>query len=519
MAQLRGFHGRNDIIDQSCSSCHKEHFGEEFDAIRFDTLEFDHSITQFTLTGKHEEISCTSCHGKPEFITDTTVNNYKQRFELAHLKDSYLGTGSSCKTCHSNDNVHGDQFLDQSCNNCHTTSTWEDAELFDHNSARFKLTGNHIDVSCNQCHSDVAFDDTTLTRYTNIAFESCADCHEDIHENRLSSTCTTCHSTSGWHAFDESFPENTFPHIETGYALTGAHNSLECQSCHSPQKNQFIQNSWQAGTASYTYPEPRNEQCLDCHVDYHEGVFTESGSTVDCESCHKTEQWYPSTFGLSDHNTKASFQLAGAHIATPCFSCHYPSQKTHASSESWKNHQTEKPDFQFDDQSCISCHQSDNPHDDSSAVSSLADISNCESCHSVNSWNSSITFNHEAETGYALTGKHAGINCRSCHDVNQESDQLVFNSTSTDCISCHVSDSPHHNQFKESTIGASCENCHTTSSFTLSEFDHNRTSFTLEGAHIEVRCADCHVQEEAPDGTLFTRFHPLSTECESCHGT
>jgi len=95
---------------------------------------------------------------------------------------------------------------------------------------------------------------------------------------------------------------------------------------------------------------------------------------------------------------------------------------------------------------------------------------------------------------------------------------LLFAALPDDCMSCHENDSPHQGQFAESVLGPACEECHTTERFTLDEFDHSRTSFPLDGAHIEVACADCHVQETAADGSLFTRFFPLSTECSACHG-
>ena len=625
MAQMRGVHGQPAVIDQNCSNCHQEHFGEEFDVLRFDSVGFDHDITGFALTGAHEDAVCQDCHGNGDWIRDQTVLDYQERFGLVGSHNTFLGLDETCASCHLEESVHGDQFADQSCASCHTTEEWADISGFDHDRARFQLTGLHTDVACESCHATVVqeVDEelVEIVKFQGLAFERCEDCHEDVHEGRLDVlwvdggvdggadsngtdgqgdvtvdggvaagqaavavelTCESCHLTEGWHQFDEAFPEDLFPHEETGYALLGAHQTLSCESCHTLREDLVIANEWKAGTEMYSYPEPVSETCMDCHVDYHEGVFVHSGRDADCASCHTLTGWVPSDFGLAAHQERSRFQLTGSHIVTPCSACHV-SEVSELTGE-------EKPVFAFDDLSCEGCHEEDNPHGESVAfrgergddggdhgsgdlngVRSDGDRNGrdgsypwddvgggCDACHSTASWNQDIQFDHEAQTGYALTGAHAEVRCSSCHfdgagvadmsgadmtgsdtdayaggtdaDMAPESDtslrdtgiqdrlNLVFGPLSDDCMSCHQADSPHQGQFAESVMGPSCDACHTTERFTLDRFDHSRTSFPLDGAHIEVACADCHTQERSPDGTLFTRFFPLESECSACHG-
>jgi len=57
------------------------------------------------------------------------------------------------------------------------------------------------------------------------------------------------------------------------------------------------------------------------------------------------------------------------------------------------------------------------------------------------------------------------------------------------CVNCHQD--PHHNQF-----GQNCAECHTEESFGavkgISNFDHSKTAFNLEGKHVNVSCKSCH---------------------------
>jgi hypothetical protein len=135
-----GFHSSSEIKSKKCYECHSEHHGRNFQIVRFDQTEFEHTKTGFKLTGKHAEIKCEDCH-KPEFI---------QSEELKNNQGTFLGLSQNCNTCHED---YHQGTLGAECGDCHNTKTFNPAEKFDHNTAKFKLTGAHLKVECKDCHN------------------------------------------------------------------------------------------------------------------------------------------------------------------------------------------------------------------------------------------------------------------------------------------------------------------------------------------------------------------------------
>ncbi|MFN8256059.1 MAG: cytochrome C [Bacteroidales bacterium] len=114
----------------TCNSCHTD--------IAWNNVKFDHSKTNFKLTGAHTVASCRSCH----FNKDKT-NKIVQKFS---------GLATSCNVCH-NDN-HNRQFDKNGvtdCSLCHESQNWK-AKKFDHNKTGFKLDGQHENLECSKCH-------------------------------------------------------------------------------------------------------------------------------------------------------------------------------------------------------------------------------------------------------------------------------------------------------------------------------------------------------------------------------
>jgi hypothetical protein len=109
-------------------------------------------------------------------------------------------------------------------------------------------------------------------------------------------------------------------------------------------------------------------------------------------------------------------------------------------------------------------------------------------------------FDHN-KYSFRITGKHVGLECVQCHtDARGLGD---FRVTLQDCYSCHRRDEPHEERF-----GLDCGACHTADGWTPAKFDHNLSSFKLEGGHAEARCESCH-QNRIYKGT--------PTDCYSCH--
>ncbi len=486
--------------DQNCASCHKDHFGVEFIPVRFDTLAFEHEETGFELTGAHIETSCRGCH-QPEYIIAEDVLSFKGEHNA--LEKTFLGIASQCIGCHLPESPHQEQFEDTNCGTCHETEIWEEVPLFNHDDAAFALTGKHVDVSCEGCH---ATEESPLgesfVQYVDLSFASCNSCHEDEHEGAFGTNCDSCHETAGWNSIS-GLDESAFDHTSTGFELVGSHAQLSCASCHGkPARNDneiFV--AFTASSRQNTYPIIPVSDCASCHVDYHEGVFIDIPDDLSCESCHGQEAWYPALYDLDRHNEQSSFELTGAHQATACSSCHRPDFE-------------EKPHFEIEEAACIDCHVEDSPHGNQFITDGVEAA--CVTCHVTEDWLAESLFDHD-ETEFPLTGRHNSTTCASCH-VSEFPDQvppspIVFRDTPLACANCHQEEDPHQGQFEE----AACNNCHNTTSYLITSFDHEETRFPLTGEHKDVQCALCHVNEIGLDQQPFARFKPLGIECQDCH--
>ena len=184
------------VSDQNCADCHKEHFGVEFIAVRFDTLNFEHEETGFELTGTHTEASCRSCH-QPDFIVAEDVIDFKGEHDA--LDKTFLGTSTECIGCHLPDSPHENQFPEVNCDTCHDTEIWEEVPFFDHDDTDFPLTGLHKDVECESCHNTwTSPAGEPYVQYVDRDFATCASCHEDSHDGAFGADCASCHRTDGW---------------------------------------------------------------------------------------------------------------------------------------------------------------------------------------------------------------------------------------------------------------------------------------------------------------------------------
>jgi nitrate/TMAO reductase-like tetraheme cytochrome c subunit len=399
---------------------------------------FNHTQTDFPLTGQHQSASCSDCH-----------------------KTGFAGTSLLCKDCHEDDYstskepVHSTAGIPLECGNCHTSDGWKPS-TFNHVSTGYELKGAHSGIiQCADCHKG------TITSATT----DCFSCHEEQFnqaKEHLSKSyphlCDMCHNYDNW--------ENAkFDHNKTQFPLTGAHITTDCIKCH---YNGYI------GTKTL---------CSDCHdKNYKEArnpSHTEAGMPIQCETCHNTAAWHPSTF----NHSSTSFPLVGAHTAlVQCSSCH-KGNLVSAPSECYSCHKA-----QFDG---APGHAAQNfPHD-------------CLICHNNQNW-LNAKFDH-SKTQFPLTGAHTNTECTKCHTNG-------YTGTPSDCNSCH------HNNYTGASVPnhvnagmpLTCENCHTTTAWEPSSFNHNTTGFVLLGAHTSIQqCSSCH------KGNLTT----AKTDCYSCHQT
>jgi hypothetical protein len=285
-----------------------------------------------------------------------------------------------------------------------------------------------------------------------------------VHKGALRASCETCHSTN--QPFEAA--SRTFDHARTKFPLTGAHQTATCESCHS----------------SPTFAGVPFASCASCHKNPHTPALPGT-----CSSCHGTDTWRTRRF---DHG-RTDFPLVGAHADLACSSCHKTSalRDTRVST------------------ACASCHV--DPHKGEFT-------GDCGSCHTETSFTGG-TFDHAARTTFALSEGHAGLTCVACHTnvstgLPAAKATADFRGLDTSCVSCH--DDPH-----DADLGASCDTCHSTATFTMTSFDHPRAEHLFEAAHATVACDACHtpapIARTGRTGMAGRRFTETPTECASCH--
>ena len=457
-----GYHASAGVRSKDCSKCHSEHNGRDFQIVRFDQNKFDHSTTGFMLSGKHSQIKCAECH-QSKFIRDP---------DLKKRKNTFLGLNTNCVSCH--EDVH-QQTLGNNCSNCHGFDSFKPAVHFDHNTAKFKLTGLHRTTDCVKCHKIGNRNGKKFEQFVGLEFSGCISCHKDVHKGKFGKNCESCHNTSGF----KNIKASSFDHSKTNFPLWGKHRFVKCADCH--------------GTNLAS--RPKYKLCIYCHKDYHKGQFTKNGIISDCSHCHTVDGFSPSTFTIEKHNT-TKFILAGSHLAVSCNGCHKPGKGD------WN--------FIIRDQKCIGCHK--NVHGKEISTKFVGN-NDCENCHSVDSWDK-ISFDH-SKTKFALKGKHKTLECRSCHSFKDSKNKTEFKfaSLKSNCESCH--NDIHHGQFNVAGQ-TDCSSCHLFDNWKDLKFDHEKTRFSLKGAHSKLKCIQCH-KPVNDNGVVFIKYKLEEFKCSDCH--
>jgi hypothetical protein len=417
----KGYHAT--LEEDDCAECHKEHFGEDFQLVRFDSTSFEHAEVDFALEGRHAELGCRECHAAA-LISDAAVRKFKG--EASALDRTYMGLGTLCTSCHESDDPHRDQFAERSCDDCHNETEWKRAERFDHGRTRYRLTGLHREVRCRECHPP--FDDSEVAGallFTGVPYAGCESCHEDVHRGAMGARCSDCHSTGGWHRLtDRGSFERRFEHSTTDFPLAGAHARAECDACHrvGRQLDASLRIAFVGETTDDLYPAPVAAQCTSCHLDYHDGVFADTPGGVVCDNCHSEEEWLPTSYGIERHDRESDFRLTGAHVPVMCSACH-----AEVDSLGYRS-----LNFRFADQTCVACHRQDDPH------AGQFGGRECDACHDTRSFTVN-DFDH-SETRWPLDGAHQDVPCASCHmEIETMGGTRVvrYRPLETECKACH----------------------------------------------------------------------------------
>jgi hypothetical protein len=387
-------------------------------------------------------------------------------------KKTFLGLNTECKTCH--EDIHQGT-LDSKCANCHTEEKFKPAILFSHDRTSFKLTDAHKKVECINCHKTEIKNNKKFQNFGDVKFNSCANCHNDIHKGKFGNDCKSCHN-------DDSFKNvnitSNFNHSKTNFPLIGKHKFVKCESCHKRNLSD----------------KPKYKKCYDCHEDYHKSEFVKNNIQTDCKQCHTEQSFSPSSFTIEKHE-KTNFKLTFAHAATPCNACHLNDGQ-------WS--------FRIDNDRCISCHE--NIHG-TEISKKYFDENKCESCHSTSSWKT-VEFDHN-KTEFELIGKHKSASCSDCHFIKNDNKVTSqrFSQLKQNCTQCHQD--IHLGQFIENEKEL-CKDCHTNENWKPTVFDHNKSRFALDGAHNKLDCGKCH-KEIMKGEVKYINYKIEDVSCKSCH--
>ncbi len=395
-----GFEG----LTQDCFACHQEDYDQSTDpdhrlaGFNLDCTEchditawsptpYDHS--QWPLVGAHQMVSCASCHADtyqntPSECFDCHQDDYNQAQDPDHLSqgfptdctechtelawkpanfthdqwpllgahqavncnechnDTFTNTPTDCIGCHEDDFIQGDNpdhraaNFSEDCTGCHDENGWTPADY----THEWPLLGAHELVDCKSCH-DPVYEGTS---------SDCITCHDDDFNRgdnpdhraaNFSEDCTGCHDETGWTPADYTHE----------WPLLGAHELVDCKSCHDPVYE---------GTSS---------DCFDCHEsDYNTARNPDHLSVrfpTDCTDCHNETAWQPSDF---DHDGQYFPIYTGNHrqgVWNECTECHIqPSNfavfsclecHEHNRNDMADEHQ-DVSGYRYESAACLECH-------------------------------------------------------------------------------------------------------------------------------------------------------------------
>ena len=557
VARGAGFHGKLPAARKlQCQGCHPDHRGVDLAMVDWEAGrdKFDHQRTGWPLKGGHAKARCDDCHQR-RLIVDGAI---RQLLEKQPKRTTLLGAATRCDGCHFDE--HRGQ-LARECQKCHDEATWKPPPKFDHQATSYPLLGKHKPVPCAKCHlplTDEHFDASAFPRPRSATFmemkpiehKSCESCHEDPHKGSLGPACASCHSETGWKVIKTAPGRDTSFHDKTRYPLRGGHIGVACQSCHGPFPGQPARFKGLAFGA-----------CTDCHADAHLGQLQPQppAKSVACEGCHTVNAFIPPRYELEQHQV-TKFPLEGAHAVVACRDCHPADEGLSARippAVLRTLHARKRPErFSLvvmrpkkTPRACAGCHA--DVHRGQFVERGVKD--NCYQCHGTTSF-ADLTFDHDRDSRFPLTGKHATTACGSCHKPERlgagPAVAIRYKPLDLACASCHAD--THQGQFSlarpaagprdaasrratamvtataaaaatasaTATPPRNCDFCHRTNTFKETIFEHNDprfTSYALDGKHARVACARCHPTVTVAPEVQTVRYRPLPQRCNDCH--
>jgi len=413
--------------------------------------------------------NCTKCHNLGARVSNDKCLDCHQEIAL-RIKEqrgyhySAEVKGKECIKCHSEH--HGREFQ----------MIRFDAGSFDHKLAGYDLHGSHAELRCEDCHKSEFIADPRIKLKSSTYLglnQKCISCHRDYHQGTLSPDCLSCHD------FNVFKPASGFEHQRTRFKLRGKHARVKCLECHKI--------SVYNGIEMQEFASVPFENCTSCHEDVHNNKFG-----PNCIQCHSEESFTKIKQFENFNHSLTNYPLEGKHQFVTCNSCH---KNKYTAAIKHKN--------------CSDCH-SDYHHDEFKGQGVSPD---CSDCHSTTGFDrSNFTIEKHNLTAFELKGAHLATPCFACH---KKTNRWSFREIGKQCIDCH--EDIHVSCLDEKYYPeARCVNCHNNDRWSDIDFDHSKTNFQLEGAHLSISCRSCHFKSDEL-GNSYQEFAQLSSNCVNCH--
>ena len=358
-----------------------------------------------------------------------------------------------------------------------------------------------------------------------------------------------------------------FDHDTTGFILSGSHQRVSCETCHTrgifkgtPKQCEacHARDSQMGATKKHANHIQSSNSCDDCHteisfsdaaVDHsnvtgscvacHNGT-TATGKTINhvksnntCDNCHSTRAWTPARFDHTDvteacstcHNGVTARGKSGNHVQSSnnCGDCHTTS--------SWN------ADFLHPNVTtgCFTCHNGSTSGQKKS-TSHVQSSNVCEDCHTgapFQSWTSGVAFTHPnvtagcftchdgSTTGQKKSASHiqSSNNCEDCHSgapFKSWTSGVTFThpNVTTGCFTCHNGSTTGQKKSTSHVQSSNtCEECHTGA-----PFKSWTTGVFFTHPNVTTGCFTCH--DGSTTGQKKSASHIQSSNtCEECHSS
>jgi hypothetical protein len=328
---------------------------------------------------------CGSCHNSTKFAPAKLPFNHADAVVAA----------KTCFTCHDGAHKLASGTIitgktpthiatNNSCENCHNTSTWANA-VFDHTGV--------VAGTCFSCHDGKKATGRSTSHIVINSPPLCDACHRSfstwtpvaaaaVDHTQVSSTCFNCHNGT----------------IASGKPNTHVKSSNLCATCHVTGGQ-----PWTIYHFDHTDSVVAATACFTCHNGTVKNAQAKDAAhlntTTLCEACHVFTAWGPLVPAKFDHT-----QAVGT-----CSACHDGTHKLGVTGTLV----------------------------DHKGTSHFITTRDCSVCHTTNAWTPVLTYVHASAAYVAHTASTGVTGCASCHKQNNEKITYAQPGLVPNCAACH----------------------------------------------------------------------------------